>query len=241
MFAADRPRPAGLGFRAVVATSCAVAVSAALLVAQDTGTLTVSVKGSSAYAQPTPVPVKTALLVVTPHWEDINAVTPTGGREASGQPLFLSDLVVAFSNLELDCAAVFKAKLTAPTDFLIAAGKAEAYIPSNGWQSTAMGKLMTDNAGARTINVDRFSVDAQYMVSKKKMSSKDGLHGADGHLVLTEKDGAWTADFAVKADELTAEGKIPVKSCGIVSRRKEELPPLLGERRLLTAGDRYGN
>jgi hypothetical protein len=217
------------------------ALAAAGVLAQNApATLTVTIKGSSTYAQPTPVPVKTALLIVTPHWEDVTAVTPTGGREASGQPLFMSDLVVAISNMEMDCAAAFKPKLSSPADFFIAAGKAEAYIPSNGWQSTSLGKLLTGDAAERTIEVDRFSMDAQFTASKKKMVSKDGVHGSDGHLTITQKENEWTVDFMVKADDLTAEGTLPLTSCGITSRRKAEWPPLLQERRLLTAADKYG-
>ena len=225
----------------VLLTGLAAFVAAALLAAQaPPPTLTLSIKGSAAYAQPAPVPVKTALLVITPHWADINAVTPTGGREASGQALFLSDLVVVFSNLDMDCSAVFKGKVADPKDFIIAAGKAEAYIPVNGWQSTMIGKALSDSASERSLTLDRLSVDAQLTAQKKKTSSKDGLRGSDGRLVLTQKEATWTADFMVKADELTAEGKLPVTSCGITPRRLEELTPLLQERRLLTAADKYG-
>ena len=76
-------------------------------------TLTLSIKGSTTYAKPAPVPLRTALLIVTPVWEDIKAVTEVGGREASGQPLFLSELAVVFGNRAMDCTSVFAA--TPPT------------------------------------------------------------------------------------------------------------------------------
>src|SRR4029453_11485668 len=96
-------------------------------------TLTVSIKGSAAYAQPTPVPLQAALLVVTPAWEDVSAKSPLGGKEAAGQMLFLSDLAVVLSNKALDCTTVFTARqAAADQDLVIVGGKAEAYTGRRG-------------------------------------------------------------------------------------------------------------
>jgi hypothetical protein len=206
--------------------------------ASAASTLTLSIKGSTAYAKPTPVPIQTALLVVTPVWEDIKAVTEVGGQEASGQPLFLSELAVVFGNRPTDCASVFAA--TPPSteqDFLVVAGKAEAYLPAKGWQSTSVGKVLTSAAADATkatrLALDRFSVDAQSPALKKKMVSKDGVRGNDGHLVLEQNAGGWTVDFAAHVDDVVAEGQVMLTACPIAARKKAAGGPLLGERRLL--------
>jgi hypothetical protein len=210
--------------------------------APDAGTtLTVTIKGSPVYAQPTPVPIKTALLVITPSWQGLNATTPTGGREASGQPLWVTDVVVFLSNQEIDCAQAFKAKAPSPSDFIIAAGRTEAYLPSAGWQNTQLGKMFADagNAG-RKVPLERFSVESQYTSTKPRRSGKDNLRGSDGRLILEQGAGGWIADIMVKVDDLSAEGKVPVKSCGVTMRTLEETPPLLGEHRLQSSADRFG-
>jgi hypothetical protein len=73
--------------------------------------LTLSIKGSTAYAKPEPVPLQTALLVVTPVWEDVPLkVSVTGSRQTTaGTLLFGSDLAVVFSNRAADCSTVFAA------------------------------------------------------------------------------------------------------------------------------------
>src|SRR5579872_4269410 len=65
---------------------------------QAGSTITLSVKGSPAFTKPSPAPVAAALLVVTPSWDDIKVVTQVGGQEASGQPLFLTDLAVVLAS-----------------------------------------------------------------------------------------------------------------------------------------------
>ena len=205
-------------------------------------TLTISVKGSPVYAQPTPVALKTAALVITPSWQGLNATTPTGGREASGQPLWVSDVVVFLSNQEFDCGAVFKATAPKPEDFLIAAGRAEAYMPSAGWNNTPLGKAFSSMASNETkVPVDRFSLEAQYSAAKAKRMGKDGLRG-ESHLVLEQGGGSggWIADIAIKADDLVLQGRIPVKSCGITTRNLGDMQPLLGQHRLQSAADKYG-
>ena len=226
----------------VLGLGCVVLAMSADLAARQAPTLTVSIKGSTAYAQPTPVPAATALLVVTPSWDDIVAKSPVGGREAGNQPLALADLAVVLSNKELDCTSVFGPRTFAvDADFLIVAGKAEAYLPAQGYHTTPIGKVVVDTSGgAATLNVDRFSLDASFTVQKRKSVSKENLRGNDGRLVLQRTGTDWTADFMVKADELSAEGKLPLKWCGLSSRKKAAGAPLLGERRLLTAAERFG-
>jgi hypothetical protein len=202
---------------------------------QAGSTITLSVKGSPAFTKPSPAPVAAALLVVTPSWDDVKVVTQVGGQEASGQPLFLTDLAVVLASKPLDCAAAFKAPAPSGDDFLIVLGKAEAYLPAKGWQTTSIGKtFMADSSSNLHYAVDKFSVDAQQGSLKKKIS-KDGLKGNDGRLVLDSAAGAWNVDFAVKADDVTAEGKLPLTLCSIGSRKKAESTPLLGENRLMNA------
>jgi hypothetical protein len=205
-------------------------------------TLTVSIKGSTTYAQPTPVPLETALLVVTPVWEDIAAKTPVNGREASGQPLFLSDLAIVLSNRSMDCESVFGPRqVSAAPEFIVVAGKVEAYIAQQGWQSTGVGKVLASSSGTYPpIAVDAFSADVQFTAQRRKSVSRDNLRGNNGRLVLLWSDNVWTADFMVRADELTAEGKLPLRACGIAARQKKTTAPLLGERRLLLTAERWG-
>jgi hypothetical protein len=204
-------------------------------------TLTVTVKGSAAYAQPTPVPLATALLVITPVWSDISAKTPVTGREASGQPLFLSDLAVVLSNKAMNCTTVFSSRQVATDqEFVIVAGLAEAYTGPQGYNNTSIGKGIVDTGNVVTLPVDRFSADAQFTVQKRKSSSKDNLRGSNGRLVLQRDNGAWTADVMVRADELVAEGKVSLTPCGIVERKKAAGVPLLGEKRLMRVVENYG-
>lgn len=220
-------------FASIVGVVSLLSFSLPLAGRQD-ASLTLMVKGSTTYAKAAPVPLKTALLVVTPAWEDVKAVTEVGGKEASGQPLFLSELAVVLSNRAYDCATIFGAPAPTGDDFLIAAGKAEAYLPAKGWQTTTVGKvfLAANDASAANLTVDRYSVDAQGGGLKKKMS-KDGVRGNDGKLVLTQTTGNWKADFALKSDDVTAEGQIPLIACPVTSRQKAKGAPLLGENRLL--------
>jgi len=228
----------------VLVAIAAVLASRSFLSAQVTEgppTLTISIKGSSVYAQPTPVVLETAVLVITPSWQGLNATTPTGGREASGQPLWVSDLVVVLSNQAFDCGAVFKATASKPEDFLIAAGRAEAYMPSAGWNTTPLGKAFSSMTSSDTkVAIDRFSLEAQYTAQKPKRMGKDGLRG-DSRLIL-EQGGAsgWIADVAFKGDDLTLQGRVPVKSCGITTRSLDDTPPLLGQHRLQSSADKYG-
>jgi hypothetical protein len=210
--------------------------------APASATLTVSIKGSTAYAQPTPVPLQTALLVVTPAWEDLSAKSPLGGKEAAGQPLFLSDLAVVLSNKALDCTTVFTARqAAADQDLVIVVGKAEAYTGAQGYHGTTIGKVIVDTSGgAVSLPLDRFSADAQFTAQKRKSVSKDNLRGNDGRLNLQRTADGWIADVLLKADELSAEGKIPLTACGMASRKKASTAPLLGEKRLLAAAERYG-
>jgi hypothetical protein len=204
-------------------------------------TLTVTIKGSAAYAQPTPVPLQTALLVITPVWSDITAKSPVTGREAGGQLLFLSDLAVVLSNKTMDCTTVFSSRQVATDqEFVIVAGHGEAYTGPQGYNNTTIGKGIVDASNVVTLPVDRFSADAQFTVQKRKSSSKDNLRGNNGRLVLQRDNGAWTADFMVRADELVAEGKIPLTACPVVERKKAAGAPLLGEKRLMRVVENYG-
>lgn len=202
--------------------------------ASPVGTLTLTIKGSTPYARPAPAPVHAALLVVTPVWEDTKAVTEVGSKEASGQPLFLSELAVALSGHAIDCTTVFtSAAPTGDQDFLIVAGKAEAYLPAKGWQTTVVGKVFTTESTNSQLAVDRFSVDVHSAAPRKKFS-KDGVRGADGRLVLVQEAGNWKADFALKSGDVTAEGTLPLTFCPIASRKKPAMP-LLTENRLIAA------
>jgi hypothetical protein len=237
-----------MGWRRRVVASSSVVVSlvsaAPLLFGQGTPSpgpvLTLTVKNSAAFGKANPVPLKTALLVVTPAWEDIKAVTEVGGQEASGQPLFLSELAVVLSNRALDCATVFGAPAPTGDDFMIVAGKAEPYLPAKGWQTTSVGKvfLTTGEGSSADLAIDRFSADVLGAGLKKKVS-KDGLKGNDGRLVLAQKAGSWTADFALKADDVNAEGRIPLTACSVTSRKKSAGAPLLGENRLLNVARQF--
>jgi hypothetical protein len=205
--------------------------------------LTLSIKGSPVYATAAPVPLQAALLVVTPVWEDIEAVTEVGGQEASGQPLFLSDLTVVLGNRAMDCDSVFGAAPPAEQqDFLIVVGKTEAYLPAKGWQTTSVGAVfMTEGAEATaptTLTLDRFSFDVMSAAPKKKFS-KDNVRGNDGRLVLSQQAGTWRADVAFRTGDVTAEGQVPLTACPVVSRKKAAAAPLLGENRLRTAGRNF--
>jgi hypothetical protein len=204
-------------------------------------TLTVSIKGSAAYAQPTPVPLQTALLVITPAWTDITAKSPVNGREAAGQLLFLSELAVVLSNKAMDCATVFSSRQVATDqEFVIVAGRAEAYLASRGYHDTPIGKMVVDASDAVTLPVDRFSASVQFTARNRKSASKDNLRGDNGRLVLQRDNAAWTGDFMARADELVAEGKIPLTLCAIQERQKAAGAPLLGENRLLRVAENFG-
>jgi hypothetical protein len=204
---------------------------------QAAPTLTLAVKNSSAYGQPTPVAVQTALLVVTPSWAGMGAKTPAGGSEVPGQTLFLSELAVVLSSRAADCTTVFA--LGPPEtdrDFHIVAGKVEAYMPRREWKSTMVGKVLADVADQQKIHlaVERFSVTVQGAGLKKKAVAKDGV-GGSSRLVLDQNDGKWTVDLALKADDVVADGKLPLTACPTENRSKDDQPPLLGENRLLNA------
>ena len=204
--------------------------------------LTLSIKGSAPYAKPAPVPLPTALLVVTPVWEDVAAqVTSAGGNTAVGTVLFVSDFAVVLSNTAMDCTTVFATHPTAsPQDFLIAAGQVLAYEPAKGWQSTSIGKLFVDIEKTPARNpIDKLSVEAQYTVQKKKVLSKDNVKGNTGHLILEQNAGKWAADFAFQADEISAEGKIPLTLCPVVTRKQAAGAPLLGMHRIHAAVENY--
>jgi hypothetical protein len=205
--------------------------------------MTVTVKGSAAYAQPTAVPLQTALLVVTPAWTDIVAKSQVGGREAAGQLLFLSEVAVVLSNRALECATVFAPRRTeTPAEFVIVAGRADAYLPAQGYHTTAVGKVIVDTTGSDgSLPLDRFSADATFTTQKPKTSSKENLRGNNGRLVLQRTGGAWSVDVMVRADELTAEGKGPLTMCPVSERQKASAgDPLMAERRLLLAAERFG-
>lgn len=197
--------------------------------------LTLSIKGSTAYATPAPAQLQTALLIVTPVWEDINMVTQVGSKEASGQPLFVSELAVVLAGRAMDCTTIFSAAPPAgDQEVLVVAGKAEAYLPAKGWQTTSVGKVFTSqDESQKTIQlpIDRFSVDVQGAGLKKKFS-KDNVRGNDGRFVLTQDAGNWKVDFAVKSGDVTAEGQVALTACPITSRKKPN-QPLLSENRLL--------
>jgi hypothetical protein len=223
--------------------SAVVSAGVSLPARQGAGpTLTLSIKNSTAYAQPTPVALATALLVVTPAWEDFAAKSPVGGKEASGQMLFVSDLVVVLSNKEFDCTNVFGPRqMTTDQDVLIVAGRTEAYLPAQGYHTTPVGKIVVDTTGAAaTMPVDRFSLDATYTVKNRKSISKENLRGNDAKLVLQRNADGWTADVLLRQEEMLAEGKVPLKSCGLSTRKKAGGAPLLGEKRLQMAVDRFG-
>ena len=213
---------------------CPLAVST--LLARQTSTLTVSAKNSPVYAQPTPVPVQSALLVVTPFWGGVAYKTPTGGRELPNQTLFMSELAVVLSTRQADCATVFAlAPPESDRDFLIVAGKTEAYLPRHEWKSTSVGKVFSDPGRQKVrFPVERFSVTIQGAWLKKKSVVKDGLSGSS-RLVLDQNNGQWTVDLALKADDVTAEGTLPLKACEIEKRSKDDVAPLLGDARMTSA------
>jgi hypothetical protein len=133
----------------------------------------------------------------------------------------------------MSCDTVFSS--LAPTGdqgFLVVAGKAEAYLPVKGWQTTTVGKVFLTESTKAQFVVDRFSLDALGAGLKKKFS-KDNLRGNDGRLVLNQDGSNWKADFMVKSDDFTAEGQLPLTACPITSRKKPAMP-LLGEPRLLS-------
>ena len=210
--------------------------------APDAPTLTLSIKGSPVYGTAAPVPLQTALLVVTPVWEDIQALTEVGGQEASGQPLFLSDLAIVLGNRAMDCDSVFQAKPPADQrDFLVVVGKAEAYLPAKGWQTTSVGSVFMTEAEAvapTTLTLDRFSYDVTSAVPKKRFS-RDNVRGNDGQLELSQQGGSWRARVAFRTGDVVAEGQVPLTACPIASRQKAAGMPLLGENRLRTAGRNF--
>ena len=204
--------------------------------------LTLSIKGSSLYAKPASVPIQTALLIVTPAWEDVEAKTEVGGQEASGQLLLLSDLALVLGNRPMDCASIFTAPAPAANpDFIVVVGKAEAYLPAKGWQTTSIGRIFMAESGETTsakLALDRFSMDVQSFSPKKKFS-KDGIRASDGRLVLEQQAGAWRADLAYHSGDVVVEGQVPVSACPVTSRKKASGQPLLGERRLLDAARNF--
>jgi hypothetical protein len=227
-------------------TIACVAIALSLLVVasdarQAAPALTLSIKNSTAYAQPTPAPLGAALLIVTPSWAGVNAKTLAGGSEVPGQTLFVSELAVVLSSRKADCTSAFA--LGAPDndkDFLIVAGRTEAYLPRRDWKSTVVGKVFAPDAADKDKNhlaVDHFSVNIQGG-GLKKIISKDGLGGSN-LLVLDQKDGQWTADVAVKTGDVDAAGKVPLTACPVENRSKNELPPLLGENRITSAVRSY--
>jgi hypothetical protein len=233
-------RASGLAVVAVILCSVSAPFVGAETAERAASTLTLSIKGSNLYAKPTPVPLQAALLVVTPVWEDVKAVTELGGQEASGQPLFVSELAVVLGNRPMDCTSVFTAGApSSEQDFLVVAGKGEAYLPAKGWQSTSVGKAFTATSADSTkpihFPVDRFSVDIQNSAIKKKTASKENVRGNDGRLVLDQNAGEWRVDFAVRMDDAVAEGQMPLTLCPIASRKKSAGMPLVGEKRLLDA------
>jgi hypothetical protein len=231
-----------------VSMAMVVCLAGAALVARQAapagGTaLTLSIKGSTVYAKPEPVPLQTALLVVTAVWEDITLkVSVNGSRQtAADTPLFGSDMVVVFSNRAADCSTVFQAPASSSDrDFMIAAGQVVLYEPAKGWPSTPIGKIFADpeKTPARSV-IDKFSVEAQYTAQKKQSLSKDGVRGNDGKLILEKTGGHWTADFALHVGDLSAEGSVPVTLCPIGARKRAAGAPLLGLKRLNALADIY--
>jgi hypothetical protein len=215
-------------------------LGASALPARQAPTLTLSVKNSPVYASPTPAPVPAALLIVTPAWRGTDFKTIAGGREVPGQTLFVSELAVVLSSRPADCDTVFAlGPPEADKDFLIVAGKAEAYLPRREWKSTASGKVfgLTPDTMKDRLAVDAFSATIQGGGLKKAVG-KDGLRGGST-LLLTQADGKWTVNLSLKADDVVATGTLPVTACPTVERSKNELPPLLGANRLLDAARNY--
>lgn len=233
------PRP--MHAAVVVALAGVVLPWSAPVAGQSDATLTMSVKGSTAFASPTPVPLKSALLVVTASWDDVIAKTEVGGREASGQPLVMSELAVVLSTQALECANVFaRTRSDADTDVTVIAGKSEAYLPEKGWQTTVVGKVfMAPEIGTLQLALDRFSADIHTAALKKKTVSKDNLRGNDGRLVLSHDAGTWRADLAAKIDDAVVEAKGTLTACPVASRQKSAGQPLLLERRLLDAARNF--
>jgi hypothetical protein len=77
------------------------------------------------------------------------------------------------------------------------------------------------------------------MLQKKQSLSKDNLRGNDGRLILEQTGGHWTADFALHAGDVSAEGKVPVTLCPIGARKQAAGAPLLGLKRLNALADNY--
>jgi hypothetical protein len=227
--------------RVLSAAALAVAAHLALVdltpvLARQTATLTLAVKNSTAYASPTETPIPAALLVVTPSWTGTQFKTLSGGSEVPGQTLFVSELAVVLSSRAADCDSVFAlGPPESDKDFLIVAGRTEAYLPRREWKSTSVGKVFAsaDDKTTNHLAVQSFSVSIQG-AGLKKMVAKDGL-GGGSRLVLDQADGKWTADIALKADDVTAGGKLPLTACPTQNRSKNQVPPLLGERRMVDA------
>jgi hypothetical protein len=233
--------PKVLSTNAFVVAALLCLIDAPVLLALQAATLTLSVKNSPAYASPTPAPVQSALLIVTPAWRGTDFKTIAGGREVPGQTLFVGELAVVLSSRPADCDSVFAlGPPEADKDFLIVAGKAEAYLPRREWKSTAAGKVfgLTPDETKTRLALDGFSVTIQGGGLKKKVVTKDGL-GGSSRLALEQADGKWTVNISLKADDVLANGTLPVTACPTVERSKNEVPPLLGANRLLDAARSY--
>jgi hypothetical protein len=234
--------PKVLPATAFLVAACLCAISAPALLARQAATLTLSVKNSPVYASPTPAPVQSALFMVTPAWRGTDFKTIAGGREVPGQTLFVGELAVVLSSRPADCDTVFAlGPPEADKDFLIVAGKSEAYLPRREWKSTAVGKVfgLTPEETKTRLALEGFSVTIHGGGLKKKVVNKDGLGGSSQQLVLSQADGKWTVNISFKADDVVANGTLPVTACPTVERSKNELPPLLGANRLQDAARSY--
>ena len=213
----------------------------------STQTLKLFIKGSTAYANPAQVPVQTALLIVTPKWEGLE------GASFDRTRLFVADLSVVLSDRTFDCTTAFSVRPPgSDSEFLIVAGRIEAFAQSQDWQTTSFGKAFADTtASSVRLALDKFSVDVQHLALKKKLFSKDNVQARDGQLVLERDEHGWTAALAIRADQVVAEGRIPLTLCPVVvrqtavlkakeeDRKKAPDAPLLGLGRVMDAAVKY--
>src|SRR5688572_25086313 len=112
----------------------------------------ISLNGSTAYARPTDVALKTALLVGTSHWNRI------AGRSPRGTAVSVADVNAVLSNMEFGCDTAYDAPTPADDGSFVLVAGAILVFPENGdWTATPLGKSLADEAQPDAEHkVDRF-------------------------------------------------------------------------------------